>query len=111
MRSPPPKGLKLTLYPICGLGLTSIVLITRTLVLASPLGWGVGRAFGFVHVWCFWLPFVHDLCTPGDFFYLYNICFLLIKKNNLPIKNICSVFLLLASMKFKIFFDRKKKSS
>ena len=31
MRSPSPKGLKLTLYPICGLGLTCIVLITQTL--------------------------------------------------------------------------------
>ena len=42
--------------------------------------WGVGRVFGFVPDWICWLPFVHDLCTLGNFFYLYNICFFLIKK-------------------------------
>ena len=45
----------------------------------SLLGWGVGRVFWF----CFlfgWLPFVHDLCTPGNFPFIYYTCFLLIKK-------------------------------
>ena len=48
MRLPPPKNLKLTLYPICGLWLICIVLITRTLFWTSLLGWGVVRVFRFV---------------------------------------------------------------
>ena len=80
-RSPLPKGLKLTLFPICGLGLTCIVLIIQTLFWISSHGWGVGRVIGFVScLVLFWLPFVHDMCTPGIFSYLYNICFLLINK-------------------------------
>ena len=42
------KGLKLTLFPIYGLGLTCIVLITRILLWTFSLGWGVGRVFVFV---------------------------------------------------------------
>ena len=33
----------------------------------------VGACFG-------WLPFVHDLCTPWNFPFIYYTCFLLIKK-------------------------------
>ena len=29
-----------------------------------------------------WFPFVHFLCTHGNFPSIYNICFLLIKKKN-----------------------------
>ena len=47
-RSPLPKGLKLTLFSICGLGLTYIVLIIQTLFWISSHGWGVGRVIGFV---------------------------------------------------------------
>ena len=67
-----------------GLGLTCIVLIIQTLFWISSHGWGVGRVFEFVpRMVLFWLPFVHYLCTPGNFSYLYNICFLLIKKKKI----------------------------
>ena len=42
------QRIKANLFPICGLGLTCIVLITRILFWTSSLGWRVGRVFGFV---------------------------------------------------------------
>ena len=37
--------------------------------------------FGFLSCMVlFWLPFFQDMCTPGNFSYLYIIFFLLIKK-------------------------------
>ena len=70
MRSPLSKGLKLTLFPICGLGLICIVLIIHILFWISSHGWGVGRVFGLVFVL---FPFVHDPCTLGFFFFFFLI--------------------------------------
>ena len=93
MRSPLSKGLKLTLFPICGLGLIYIVLIIHILFWISSHGWGVGRVFGLVFLFVFVLfPFVHDPCTLGFFFFLYNICFLLIKKKKLKSLDFFFVF-------------------
>ena len=49
-RSPPPKELKLILFPTCGLGLICTMVVIHTLLYTFLLGWGVG---GFLMVSCF----------------------------------------------------------